>query len=183
MILASFAILFMIPLSIILGVLGAKYADRPLDHWISVVTLVFVVGSILMLLLFDAFDPLPSVSLVPAGASPLLLLTDLAWTARLVWVGMHGVLRSDFIRSERLDGFPERRGDPEPGGSVAPFAADLDERARSITATTQTSSADQRAKRRGAKPAAPRASPPGWRRLARHQRRTTNRSAASCTCR
>jgi peptide/nickel transport system permease protein len=60
-------------------------------------------------------------SLVPPGTSPLdnpeililpvvtLLLTSLAWTARLVRVGMLEELRSDYVKAARLNGFPERR--------------------------------------------------------------------------
>jgi peptide/nickel transport system permease protein len=127
LILAGLAVVLIIPLSLLLGVLGAKFADRAPDHAISLVTLIFislpefVVGSVLILLFFTALDLLPPVTLVPPGASPLdhpdalimpaltLLLTNLAWTARLVRVGMVDVLRSDYIRSERLNGFPERR--------------------------------------------------------------------------
>ena len=103
------------------------YADRVADHGISTMTLIFVslpefvVGSALILLFFTAFDLLPPVSLVAPGDSPLsspstlvlpmltLLLTSLAWTARLVRVGMVDVLRSDYIRSARLNGFRESR--------------------------------------------------------------------------
>lgn len=127
LILAGFTIILVLPMSIVLGVLGAKHADRFVDHSISVITLVFislpefVVGSILVLLFFTVLKLLPPVSLVAPGASPLdnpdililpvatLLLTNLAWTARLVRVGMLEVLRSDFIRAERLNGFPEGR--------------------------------------------------------------------------
>jgi peptide/nickel transport system permease protein len=127
LILAGLTIVLLIPLSILLGTLGAKYADRAPDHVISVVTLIFtalpefVVGTVLILIFFTWLDVLPPVTLVPPGASPLdhpdamimpvatLLLTSLAWTTRLVRVGMLDVLRSDYIRSERLNGFPERR--------------------------------------------------------------------------
>jgi peptide/nickel transport system permease protein len=127
LILAGLTIALLIPLSILLGVLSATYADRLPDHVISVLTLIFtalpefVVGSILILIFFSATNLLPPVTLVPAGASPFdhpdalimpvatLLLTSLAWTTRLVRVGMLEVLRSDFIRAERLNGLTERR--------------------------------------------------------------------------
>jgi peptide/nickel transport system permease protein len=126
-ILAGLTILILIPLSLFLGVIGARYADRMTDHAISVVTLVFislpefVVGSVLILIFFTALNLLPPVTLVAPGANPLdnptamilpvatLLLTSLAWTARLVRVGMLEVLRSDYIRSARLNGFREGR--------------------------------------------------------------------------
>jgi peptide/nickel transport system permease protein len=125
--LAGLTIALLIPLSILLGVLAAKYADRLPDQVISVLTLIFtalpefVVGSVLILILFTALNLLPPITLVPPGTSPLdhpdalimpvatLLLTSLAWTTRLVRVGMLEVLRSDFIRAERLNGLPERR--------------------------------------------------------------------------
>lgn len=127
LILAGLTIAFLIPLSILFGVLGAKYADRLPDHVISVLTLIFtslpefVVGSVLILIFFNALNLLPPVTLVPPGASPLdhpdamimpvatLLLVSLAWTTRLVRVGMLEVFRSDFIRAERLNGLRERR--------------------------------------------------------------------------
>lgn len=126
-ILAGLTILILIPLSLFLGVIGARYADRFTDHSISVITLIFislpefVVGSVLILIFFTAFNLLPPVTLVAPGASPLddptamvlpvltLLLTSLAWTTRLVRVGMLEVLRSDYIRSARLNGFREGR--------------------------------------------------------------------------
>jgi peptide/nickel transport system permease protein len=127
LILAGLTIMLLIPLSILLGVISAKYAGRLPDQVISVLTLIFtslpefVVGSVLILIFFSALNLLPPITLVPPGTSPFdhpdalimpvatLLLTSLAWTTRLVRVGMLEVLKSDFIRSERLNGFRERR--------------------------------------------------------------------------
>jgi peptide/nickel transport system permease protein len=127
LVLAGLTIALLIPLSILFGVLGAKYADRLPDHVISVLTLIFtslpefVVGSVLILIFFNGLNLLPPVTLVPPGASPLdhpdamimpvatLLLVSLAWTTRLVRAGMLEVFRSDFIRAERLNGLRERR--------------------------------------------------------------------------
>lgn len=127
LILSGLVIVLLIPLSIIFGVLAAKNADRLPDQAISISTLIFtalpefVVGSVLILVFFTILDVLPPVTLVPPGASPLdhpeamilpvatLLLTSLAWTTRLVRAGMVEVLRSDFVRYERLNGLRERR--------------------------------------------------------------------------
>lgn len=127
LILAGLVVILLIPLSILFGVLGAKAADRLPDQVISVSTLIFtalpefVVGSVLVLLFFTALGLLPPNTLIPPGGSPFdhpdalilpvatLLLTSLAWTTRLVRAGMVEVLRSDFIRYERLNGLPERR--------------------------------------------------------------------------
>ena len=76
-ILAGLTILILIPLSLFLGVIGARYADRFTDHSISVITLIFislpefVVGSVLILIFFTAFNLLPPVTLVAPGESPL----------------------------------------------------------------------------------------------------------------
>ena len=127
LILAGLVVIFLIPLSILFGVLGAKTADRLPDQLISVSTLIFtampefVIGSVLVLLFFTALGLLPPNTMVPPGGSPFdhpdalilpvatLLLTSLAWTTRLVRVGMVEVLRSDYIRYERLNGLRERR--------------------------------------------------------------------------
>jgi peptide/nickel transport system permease protein len=127
LILAGLVVILLIPLSILFGVFGAKAADRLPDQVISVSTLIFtampefVIGSVLVLLFFTALGLLPPNTLIPPGGSPFdhpdalilpvatLLLTSLAWTTRLVRAGMVEVLRSDFIRYERLNGLPERR--------------------------------------------------------------------------
>lgn len=127
LILAGLVVVLLIPLSILLGVLAAKKADRLPDQVISISTLIFtalpefVVGSLLLLVFFTALGILPPNTLIPPGGSPFehpdalimpvltLLLTSLAWTTRLVRVGMVDVLRSDFVRYERLNGLAERR--------------------------------------------------------------------------
>jgi len=127
LILAGLVVILLIPLSILLGVVGAKMADRLPDQVISVSTLVFtalpefVLGSVLVLFFFTALGLLPPNTLIPPGGSPFdhpdalimpvltLLLTSLAWTTRLVRAGMVDVLRSDYIRYERLNGIAERR--------------------------------------------------------------------------
>ncbi len=126
-ILAGLTILILTPLSLIVGVVAARHEDRVPDHLISVVTLVFislpefVVGSVLIIAFFSWLDLLPPVVLVPPGGNPLddvkalilpiatLALTSLAWTARLVRVGMVEVLRSDWVRTARLNGMSEGR--------------------------------------------------------------------------
>lgn len=127
LILAGIVVVLLIPLSILFGVIGAKAADRLPDQVISISTLIFtampefVIGSVLVLFFFTALGLLPPNALVPPGGSPFdhpdalilpvvtLLLTSLAWTTRLVRAGMVEVLRSDYIRYERLNGLRERR--------------------------------------------------------------------------
>lgn len=127
LILAGLVVVLLIPLSILFGVIAAKAADRLPDQAISVSTLIFtampefVIGSVLVLLFFTALGVLPPNTIIPPGGNPFehpdalimpvltLLLTSLAWTTRLVRAGMVDVLRSDFIRYERLNGIPERR--------------------------------------------------------------------------
>ena len=76
-ILAAIAALFMIPLSIGLGVIGPIYSGKPVDHAISILSLgaialpEFVTGSLLIGVFFVALDWLPPVAIVPPGGSPL----------------------------------------------------------------------------------------------------------------
>lgn len=127
LILAGITIALLVPLSLVLGVITAARAARPVDHAISTLTLVaislpeFVIGSILVLVFFVQLDVLPPVSLVRPGENPLdqprelvlpaltLLATSLAWTTRLVRAGMVDALASEPIVQARLNGFSERR--------------------------------------------------------------------------
>ena len=67
----------MIPIALVLGVVSAVRAGRPLDHTVSVSSLAvislpeFIIGSLLILLFFTWLDVLPPVSLIPPGTSPL----------------------------------------------------------------------------------------------------------------
>ena len=125
--LAGLTALLMIPLSLLLGVVAARHAGRPLDVAISITSLAiislpeFVIGSLLILLLFSWLDALPPVALLDPGESPLshlrllvlpvltLLGATLAASVRMTRAGMIQALRAEFVEMARLNGFPERR--------------------------------------------------------------------------
>jgi peptide/nickel transport system permease protein len=125
--LAGITALLMIPLSLVLGVVAARHAGRPVDVAISITSLAivslpeFVIGSLLILVLFSWLDALPPVALLAPGESPLahlrllvlpvltLLGATLAASVRMTRAGMIQALRSEFADMARLNGFPERR--------------------------------------------------------------------------
>jgi peptide/nickel transport system permease protein len=126
-ILAAIAALFMIPLSIGLGVIGPIYSGRAVDHGISILSLAaialpeFVTGSLLIGVFFVALDWFPPVAIIPPGGNPLedpsklvlpvltLLFASLAAGVRMVRAGMGEVLRTEYVQTARLNGVPERR--------------------------------------------------------------------------
>jgi peptide/nickel transport system permease protein len=126
-ILAAIAALFMIPLSIGLGVIGPIFPGKPIDHAISLGSLAaialpeFVTGSLLIGIFFVWLDWLPPVALVPPGGSPLddpselvlpvltLLFASLAAGVRMVRAGMGEVLQTEYVQTARLNGVAERR--------------------------------------------------------------------------
>jgi peptide/nickel transport system permease protein len=126
-ILAAIAALFMIPLSIGLGVIGPIYPGKPVDHGISILSLAaialpeFVTGSLLIGVFFVWLDWLPPVAIVPPGGSPLdnpselvlpvltLLFASLAAGVRMVRAGMTEVLQTEYVQTARLNGVGERR--------------------------------------------------------------------------
>jgi len=125
--LAVITIILLIPLSLLMGLVAGLTAGRWPDHLLSTLTLVFismpefVVGSLLIAVFFVAFNLLPPVSLVAPGVFPLLhpnvlvlpVLTllgiSLAWTVRLIRVGVIEVVKTDYVRLARLHGISERR--------------------------------------------------------------------------
>jgi peptide/nickel transport system permease protein len=125
--LAGITALLMIPLSLVLGVVAARHAGRPVDAAISLTSLAivslpeFVIGSLLILLLFSWLDALPPVALLTPGESPAtqlrllvlpvltLLGATLAASVRMTRAGMIQALRAEFADMARLNGFPERR--------------------------------------------------------------------------
>jgi peptide/nickel transport system permease protein len=126
-ILAAIAALFMIPLSIGLGVIGPIFPGKPVDHIISISSLAaialpeFVTGSLLIGIFFVWLDWLPPVALVPPGGSPLdnpselvlpvltLLFASLAAGVRMVRAGMTEVLQTEYVQTARLNGVSESR--------------------------------------------------------------------------
>ncbi len=125
--LACITAVLMIPLSLLLGVVAARHAGRPADIGISLTSLAvislpeFVIGSLLILVLFSWLDLLPPVALLDPTKSTLsqpsllvlpvltLLGATLAASVRMTRAGMIQALRSDFAEMARLNGFPERR--------------------------------------------------------------------------
>jgi peptide/nickel transport system permease protein len=124
--LAGLAMLVLMPLSLALGTVAAARRGV-VDHIVMLATLIaislpeFVVGTFLIVVFFNGLDVLPPVSLVAPDSSPVsdpkilvlpvltLLLTNVAWTARLVRTGIIEALRSDYVGFATLLGFPRRR--------------------------------------------------------------------------
>jgi peptide/nickel transport system permease protein len=127
LILAGITALLMIPLSLLLGVFAGVFAGRPLDHVISVGSLVaialpeFVIASLLVGVFFVGLHLLPPVAIVPPGEDPLshpdklvlpvltLLLASLAGGIRMVRAGMVEALQTEYVQVARLNGLAERR--------------------------------------------------------------------------
>jgi peptide/nickel transport system permease protein len=125
-VLALCTILLLVPLSLVLGVLSAMRAGRPVDHAVTGISLglislpEFVTGTLLILLLAQWLALLPAVSLIGIGESVFthpsilvlpvltLLAASLAQTTRMVRAGMLEVLRSDYVEWARLSGHRER---------------------------------------------------------------------------
>jgi peptide/nickel transport system permease protein len=126
-VLALLTIVLMIPISMAFGVWAAIRSGRPLDHGISLLSLVaislpeFVVASLLIAVFFVHLDWLPPVTLVPPGASPLdhpdalvlpiltLLGAGCANGIRMVRAGMVEALGAQHVQMARLNGLPENR--------------------------------------------------------------------------
>ena len=126
-VLALIAVLFLIPISLVGGMIAGSYAGRWQDHAISTLTLVmismpeFIIGALLVAVFSVGLDVLPPVSLLAPGASPLgdpkilvlpvltLLCVSIAWTVRLVRVGVVEVQKSDYVQMARMQGIGERR--------------------------------------------------------------------------
>jgi peptide/nickel transport system permease protein len=125
-VLAGITALLMIPIALVLGVVSAVRAGRPLDHAVSVSSLAvislpeFIIGSLLILLFFTWLDVLPPVSLIRPGTSPLaepealvlpvltLLGASLAASIRMVRAGVVETLNAEYVTMARLNGFSER---------------------------------------------------------------------------
>jgi peptide/nickel transport system permease protein len=125
-VLAAITALLMVPLALLLGILAAVRAGRPLDHAVSITSLAiislpeFIIGSLLILVFFSWLDVLPPVSLIPPGTSPLadpealvlpvltLLGASLAASIRMVRAGMVETLNAEYVTMARLNGFAER---------------------------------------------------------------------------
>ncbi len=127
LLLALFALLVVVPVSIALGVWAGVRQGRAVDHVVSGVTLgmialpEFVTGTILAVVFAVSLRWLPAVSLVPPGANPLsnasvlvlpvltLTLAAIAFSIRMVRAGVVEVMESEYVAMARLNGIAERR--------------------------------------------------------------------------
>ena len=127
LILAAFALVIIVPLSILLGVFSGLRRDSILDRTITVSTLSmtvipeFVSGVILLWLFAVQLKWLPVTAMPPEGAPfyhrfyylilpaiPLMFL-ELGYIARMARVGTVQVLEMPYIRTAVLKGLPRRR--------------------------------------------------------------------------
>lgn len=126
-ILAVFALMVILPLSIALGTLAGIRRDRVVDHVVSGLSLAvialpeFVTGTILAVVFAVSLRWLPAVSLVPPASSPLstpsvlvlpvltLTLAALAFSIRMVRAGVVEVMQSEYVAMARLNGIAEGR--------------------------------------------------------------------------
>jgi peptide/nickel transport system permease protein len=126
-ILALVTILFLVPLSLLLGVLAGIRPGSVVDQFISTATLAglavpeFVVGTLLILVFAVTLGLVPPVSLVPPGSTPFadpsilvlpvatLLTVALGFTIRQIRAGVAEAMRSEYVQMARLNGIRERR--------------------------------------------------------------------------
>lgn len=126
-ILAVVTIVWLIPLSLMLGTFAAVRAGRAGDYAVSYTSLIigalpeFVFGTLLITVFFSGLGLLPPVSLVPPGTSPLADVSELvlpvltllgvavAFCARQVRAGVLGTLSERYVTMARLSGISELR--------------------------------------------------------------------------
>ncbi|UVK43873.1 ABC transporter permease [Mesorhizobium sp. AR07] len=125
--LSTYALLLYLPLTIIPALLQALNRDKPLDHALSVVTLVllslpdFLLATLLLLAFVVMLPLLPAISLVDATSSaweyiramtlPALTLAIVmsVYAVRMLRDNLIEVLDSDYIRMAELKGLSRRR--------------------------------------------------------------------------
>ncbi len=127
MVLAGFALLLIVPISIVLGVFSGLRRDSALDRAITVSTLSmtvipeFVSGVVLLYIFAVWLKWLPVTAMPPQGSNffdrfyylilpaiPLMFL-ELGYIARMARVGTVQVLAMPYIRTAVLKGLPRRR--------------------------------------------------------------------------
>lgn len=119
--------LVMFPIALLLGMWAGLRPGRPSDHALAASSLglaalpEFVIGSVLLLLLFTATGLLPPVSIVAPGASPLdnpevlvlpiltLVLYTVGWGIRQIRTGVIEVSGKGYVVMARLNGIEKRR--------------------------------------------------------------------------
>jgi peptide/nickel transport system permease protein len=127
LVLAVVTMLICVPLSLAIGTWAAFRSGRLADRAISYGTLgaialpEFVTAQVLILVIALRWRLLPPVSLVPPGTNPLttpsllvlpvltLLLSQIAYSVRMVRAGVLEVLSSDYVRAAVLNGSPRWR--------------------------------------------------------------------------
>lgn len=125
--LSVYAFLLYLPLAILPAVLQAVRRDRPLDHALSVVTLVllsipdFLLGTLLLLLFVLVIPVLPAMSTVDESSGALeylramtlpaltLAIVMAVYAVRMLRDNLIEVLDADYIRMAELRGVPARR--------------------------------------------------------------------------
>ncbi len=126
LVIAGLTLALFVPLSLLLGTLAARREGSFLDRGTSVGTLTltampeFLVGTLLILVFFRWLDWLPPTSMLDEGASPwsdpaalvlpvmTLVLSCLAFGARLVRAAMLDALHGPVVAAARLNGLSER---------------------------------------------------------------------------
>ena len=124
--LAFTALVFYVPLSILMGILAGVKAGKPVDSIISLFGLAtmalpeFVSGIILITIFSVYLELFPIASLIPIGQSiwgnlnilvlPALSITIVmfGYVSRMQRSSMIGVMSSDYIRAATLKGMPRR---------------------------------------------------------------------------
>jgi peptide/nickel transport system permease protein len=127
MMLAGSALLVGVPLALLIGVVSGLNLNRPVDHAVTISTLVlvslpeFVVAALLILLFTAVWPVLPPSSPIDRDASVFgqlpflvlptatLVLTMLAYIARMTRASMARAMESDYVRAAILRGLSRRR--------------------------------------------------------------------------
>jgi peptide/nickel transport system permease protein len=127
LLLAAYAFILYIPLATLPALVQAVTRDRPLDHALSVVTLVllsmpdFLLATVLLITFVIAIPVLPAISLVDHSSSALeyframtlpavtLAIVMAVYAVRMLRDNLIEVLDSEYVRMAELKGVPARR--------------------------------------------------------------------------
>ena len=124
--LSLYAFLIYLPLALIPALVQAVRRDRPVDHALSVVTLVlfsmpdFLLGTLLLIAFVVTIPVLPAISLVDEGSSAVqylramtlpavtLAIVMAVYAVRMLRDNLIEVLDSEYVRMAELKGLPPR---------------------------------------------------------------------------
>jgi peptide/nickel transport system permease protein len=127
LLLAAYAFILYIPLATLPALVQAVTRDRPLDHALSVVTLVllsmpdFLLATVLLITFVIAIPVLPAISLVDHSSTALeyframtlpavtLAIVMAVYAVRMLRDNLIEVLDSEYVRMAELKGVPARR--------------------------------------------------------------------------